>query len=339
MYSVDFSKLTSVDFALKVLGESYEAVEGAYLPEHGVRLRSTQKAGSYQQDIVRINDGALVFAGTDRASCGLRSNELQRYCESDWVHAQFLLEGRVDHEFGGASPLAAGKRTCLVARHPANSEIRRTLYNDPNWSVLCLQLRPDAISTLLDVSEDRLPDEIEWMIGGMERPFEYRMIQLNSRMAHAIADMINCPYGGATRFSFMRAKSIELLTALVYSLQTTVPAQSNSRISLTERDRSNIALIRDIINKEMQSNLSLDTLARKVGVNRSKLAFGFKELYGCSVWEYLSEVRLEHARMLLIDERASVTEAAQQVGYSHSSSFTRAFVRHYGISPKECRRQ
>ena len=53
--------------------------------------------------------------------------------------------------------------------------------------------------------------------------------------------------------------------------------------------------------------------------------------------EYLRELRLRKAALLLSEERISVTEAAGRCGFDDPAYFARLFKRTYGITPREAK--
>ncbi len=61
---------------------------------------------------------------------------------------------------------------------------------------------------------------------------------------------------------------------------------------------------------------------------------GFHYCFGTSVFSVLRSHRLEIAKQLLAEQDISVTEAAYRVGYASLASFSQAFNRKFGISPK-----
>ena len=71
-----------------------------------------------------------------------------------------------------------------------------------------------------------------------------------------------------------------------------------------------------------------------VGMCDYNLKRGFKEVFNTTVFGYLRDRRLERAQQLLLEPWMSVAEAARTVGYDSHASFTTAFKRKYGISPK-----
>jgi AraC-like DNA-binding protein len=61
-------------------------------------------------------------------------------------------------------------------------------------------------------------------------------------------------------------------------------------------------------------------------------------MHGTTVMQFCIDKRIEAARLLLKENRHSISEIGDIVGYEDHSAFTRAFRRHSGYSPKEWRR-
>ncbi|MBR2353708.1 MAG: helix-turn-helix transcriptional regulator [Clostridia bacterium] len=63
----------------------------------------------------------------------------------------------------------------------------------------------------------------------------------------------------------------------------------------------------------------------------------FTEHFSVSPHEYLIMRRLEHAETLLLQTELNITEIAYRTGFATSSNFSKAFKKHNGMSPKDCR--
>ena len=81
------------------------------------------------------------------------------------------------------------------------------------------------------------------------------------------------------------------------------------------------------------------TLARLAKMSVSKLKYCFKEVTGCSVSEYTSALRMSQAKQLLQTTDLPIGEIAEMTGYKHGRSFTSAFRRAAGVSPREYRKR
>lgn len=80
--------------------------------------------------------------------------------------------------------------------------------------------------------------------------------------------------------------------------------------------------------------LSIDRLAGTFFLSRYYLMHRFKEVYGCSVHQYIRQKRLQRAAEM-IRRDVPVLKAAAEAGFGDYSVFLRAFRAAYGKSPRE----
>lgn len=59
----------------------------------------------------------------------------------------------------------------------------------------------------------------------------------------------------------------------------------------------------------------------------------FRQSIGKTVFQYLSEIRIAHARELLATSSMKGSQISEKVGFSDESYFSKVFKRHTGISP------
>jgi len=84
---------------------------------------------------------------------------------------------------------------------------------------------------------------------------------------------------------------------------------------------------------------TLPTLAATAGLSRAAFAARFTERVGRPPMRYLLALRMQRARTLLRDERATVATVAGRVGYGSDVAFAAAFKREVGTSPGAYRRR
>ena len=121
-------------------------------------------------------------------------------------------------------------------------------------------------------------------------PAEHRAI------AAAIRDC-SLPEGAALPYRL--AKSIELICEIMvaHAGGGLMTAESPT---LSFADCKRVASARELIEENWRERLTLTQIARRCGLNRSKLSRGFRELYRCSVSEAIAERRLAEARRELL---------------------------------------
>lgn len=83
--------------------------------------------------------------------------------------------------------------------------------------------------------------------------------------------------------------------------------------------------------------ITLDEVARYVGMNRSAFCSFFKQQTGKTYFTYLNEMRIEEASRLLKEGRMSVSDVCFACGFNDISYFSRTFRRLKGCPPSECR--
>jgi AraC-like DNA-binding protein len=83
--------------------------------------------------------------------------------------------------------------------------------------------------------------------------------------------------------------------------------------------------------------IAVDELAKACNLSVSALERRFKKHLAKTPHQYIIEVRLEHARRLLLDTEKPVGTIALETGFADHSHFTRAFKKHFGNAPSALR--
>ena len=94
--------------------------------------------------------------------------------------------------------------------------------------------------------------------------------------------------------------------------------------------------ITHFIRDHLEETLSIEQLARTFFLSRYYLMHRFKEVYGCTVHQYIRQKRLQRAAEE-IRRGVPVLKAAEEAGFGDYSVFLRAFRAVYGRSPREWR--
>lgn len=147
--------------------------------------------------------------------------------------------------------------------------------------------------------------------------------------------LLLCPLDGPLRALYLTGKALEL-TATALAALTPAADHTAARLELPLRQRECLQQAHHILQTQFQQPPDLPTLASQVGLSVTLLTRGFRQLYGCSVYEFLRQQRLEHAYQLLASGACSVSQAAWHCGYS-DTHFSRVFQKRYGIPPSRLR--
>lgn len=96
------------------------------------------------------------------------------------------------------------------------------------------------------------------------------------------------------------------------------------------------------ITKYMQEHLSEDVslhiLSEEFHLNSQYISQLFKNEIGVNFLTYLTNIRMEHAKKLLLSSSLSIAEVSEQSGYGDYRVFTKVFKKSEGITPSQYRR-
>lgn len=93
------------------------------------------------------------------------------------------------------------------------------------------------------------------------------------------------------------------------------------------------------IAEHQDEDISLTDVSKSVNASTFYFCKMFKKATGINFTEYLSRVRVEKAKNLLLNPNARVSEVAYQVGFRSLTHFNRVFRKLTGHSPTEYRRR
>jgi len=113
---------------------------------------------------------------------------------------------------------------------------------------------------------------------------------------------------------------------------------SNELVVGREKDESaNMARARQFIANHQAEPLTLGRVAQAANISRCYFCKMFKKATGMNFVDYLSRVRVEKSKTLLLNPNSRISEAAFASGFQSMTNFNRAFRRIVGRSPTQFR--
>jgi len=85
--------------------------------------------------------------------------------------------------------------------------------------------------------------------------------------------------------------------------------------------------------------LRVGEIARRLGMSQKKLERRIKRILNTTTVAYYQHIRLSVARSMVMETLMPVSEIAVRTGYSSASALTRAFGRHFALTPSDLRRR
>ncbi len=107
----------------------------------------------------------------------------------------------------------------------------------------------------------------------------------------------------------------------------------NQKKYLESRSVRPIRVVVDYITKHYGQKLTLEGMAELVDLNPVYFSALFKKEMGVNFSNYLTKIRMDHAKKALIETNESITLIGMSVGYEDQKYFSQAFKKSVGIGP------
>jgi two-component system response regulator YesN len=102
-----------------------------------------------------------------------------------------------------------------------------------------------------------------------------------------------------------------------------------------KRNHDVVKMAREFIEMNYAKDIDLEEISSYLQISPYYFSKLFKKKTGKNFIEYLTQIRLEHAKLLLTNSCKSMKEICMEVGYGDANYFSRIFKKNVGISPTE----
>jgi AraC-like DNA-binding protein len=200
------------------------------------------------------------------------------------------------------------------------------------------------------------PEEAHTGFSGEGLPLTYRMLYPSVDSICKLADELqtnNFPYfKDAVVQDDKLATHIFLLHAVLEQAQDQLTQQTlfvdvlsavlsryaslKTQITRCSEEHRAVQLVKEYLNDNFKSAISLEQLVTLTNLNRSYLIRIFRQAVGMPPYTYLNQIRIDEAKRCL-SQGMSIAETAIAVGMSDQSHLNRHFKRIVGVSPGQYR--
>ena len=192
------------------------------------------------------------------------------------------------------------------------------------------------------------------------KPWECAFVRIHGHMRSPLYSMlcgtlsgsglIQLTFGAGTRFRSLiwqllspRTESCpdpdsvyaHLLLALFLETDIALVSSSSKQVIVPDI----IAAIQNYLDRNYPSGITLDALSKHFGISKYHMSREFKRYIGKSPNDYLIDIRLDHAKVLLVDSARTIAEIGQLVGIPNTNPFLYLFKSREGITPSAFRKQ
>ena len=240
-----------------------------------------------------------------------RSITLAFAIEGDGPEISFGFGKPVSMSPTHATALTIPETTPIIAQYAAGQRSR----------ALLMRTRPE------DIADEAIAEQVaELLCATTVAP-----MPICRRIAPLIEELVAPSSEGAVGRMLTDGCALALLAHGLLAIDAPPPA---SAPGLAHRDYVKVLQVRDRMLANPEADFTLPALARDAGMSMTVLKEKFSAVLGQSVFSYLRDVRLQHAKAGLETKGWTVSQAAYFVGYRHHSNFSTAFRRKFGAAPR-----
>jgi transcriptional regulator, AraC family len=288
-------------------------------------LKIMENTAISTSELTWIDDGfALLRVRNDE----VKAIDFEQDVDKRYLQFHFCLKGKVEMFFNeGAYRLNLKEQQSYMLYNPSKDLPINIKFTANSWWV-CVLISIDKFHTLF--SKDAA--HVQFLTPESKGKKYYVDGSISPAMAVALYQLMNYNLGDAIKQLYFKAKSYELLS-LYFNTENESAADACPFLA-DEQNMKRIKMAKDIILDRMTDPPSLAALSAEIGLSLKKLKEGFKEVYGDTVYGFMLDHKLNHARQLLDSGQYNVNEVGLKIGYSTASHFISAFKKNLAPLPK-----
>ena len=104
-------------------------------------------------------------------------------------------------------------------------------------------------------------------------------------------------------------------------------------LALKHVENTTIRRLAEYVTAHLDKELSLEFLSEKLYISKTYLSELFKAKTGCAITEYLTRVKMEKARNIIITKQLKTKEVASMLGYKDFVYFSKIYKKYWGTPP------
>jgi len=192
-------------------------------------------------------------------------------------------------------------------------------------------------TTLVSVALQLAEDDAGVLVGALPAFIHLRVDERQSLSLHALTELLRAELEeelGSLPIVRRLAEALFISAVRFYIQKSDLPKHG---LLAAIADPQLRRALRDL-HEHLAQPWTVETLAERAGMSRASFAAKFRSKTGIPPLEYLTQRRIDAARLLLREDLA-IAEVANRVGYESAISFARAFQRLVGMPPGAFRRE
>ncbi len=196
---------------------------------------------------------------------------------------------------------------------------------------ICIYFDRDQIEPALGVDMESFPQSLRKFYEDSQDNCMLMKFSLPYSATVVARDLLYSPAEVAFRYRQISTAANYLLLQMLQALSS---LDTNVDPYEERLDRARRFLMEDF-----QSRHTLESLAKEVGIGKTKFTEEFRKKYGVTATEFRREARLTEALRLIRQTNKPFSIIADETGFSSQNNFSSAFKARFSMTPRDARQQ
>tara|TARA_B100000497_G_scaffold58665_1_gene66790 strand:- start:4491 stop:5342 length:852 start_codon:yes stop_codon:yes gene_type:complete len=247
----------------------------------------------------------------------------------NFIQFHFCLEGKISFRYNnGSYTLDLKENNSLILFNPStNLPIDATFQKNTRYLSLLITIK--KFHGLFS----ELTDDISFLSQENSDKKYYKENIISPQISIILNQIINEKLSENVKNLYLKGKIFELLG--IYFNESNDLNIEQCPFLADEKNVVKIKMVKEIIIKNFENPPSLKELSTEVEIPLKNLKTGFKQIYGNTVFGFLTDYKMNTASKMLSSRSFNVNEVSTHLGYSSSSHFINVFKKKFGITPKK----
>ena len=247
----------------------------------------------------------------------------------NFIQFHFCLEGKISFRYNnGSYTLDLKENNSLILFNPStNLPIDATFQKNTRYLSLLITIK--KFHGLFS----ELTDDISFLSQENSDKKYYKENIISPQISIILNQIINEKLSENVKNLYLKGKIFELLG--IYFNESNDLNIEQCPFLADEKNVVKIKMAKEIIIKNFENPPSLKELSIEVKIPLKNLKTGFKQIYGNTVFGFLTDYKMNTASKMLSSRSFNVNEVSTHLGYSSSSHFINVFKKKFGITPKK----
>ncbi|MCX2480298.1 AraC family transcriptional regulator [Pedobacter sp. MC2016-15] len=288
--------------------------------------------GENSTHLFSLNRGTSLQHSDSHSSFSSITAALSRASRNYCMHMIFILKGRVNGYLPGSRKAAVTfsekQHNILLINEKLSLQVKTEEHE-----VMFISMDHSFLSGYLPAEHSGYQNLRNGIDQDEPAVFSASNLHITPEISSILQALKTSPHTGFCEKLFLESKILELLVLQISQFE--LLKDNTPSLQLKKEELQKMYEVKEILTEDLTQQISLRSLAHRVGTNEFNLKRNFKLAFGTTVFGYLNQYKMDWAKRMLIEKDITIAEVSEKTGYKYATHFSSAFKKYFGYLPNQ----